>query len=1088
MDYVAKHGYHAYKDAMIVGPLYKTHIDTKFSYDFANFFHPYVGKLVEVLNRGSVADMLAPATQALSEDFFASEYTAHNSAVVSVTGHPKNIDVAEGGPYANYNWELYFHIPLTIAVHLSKTGRYAEAQRWFHLVFDPTCNDTTVDPPGRYWKFLRFRSQDAQYSIAELLGLLQIPDNQAIPDQLRLKKLVLDGYEAIRHKPFHPHAVARTRPLAYQYQTVMKYLDNLIAWGDSLFAQDTVESINEATGRYVLAANLLGPRPQPIPSSGTVRSRSFTQLKAAGLDATGNALVALEGQLPFNLAAPQNPGTGAPEALGTLFGIGRTLYFCVPANTKLLGYWDTVGDRLFKIRHCMNIQGVVRQLALFDPPLDPGMLVKAAAAGIDIGSIVAGTNQPVGPLKALPLIGKANELANEVKSLGGALLAALERGDSEHLALLRQGHERKIHELAQESRFLSWQAARSNTETLLRARANSYEKYRYYLRMLGQAPDGQLVPENLPLDRRNLDEASFDEAYAALVAQYDRELPIMSLPALKLAAGSSPAAQSGASGSGELYLTGSEQGEMDGLALARDSRLAASIAEIIASVLTFIPEFNVNLHFWGMGASSKVFGGSKLSDAVKIGSEVLKTIATYATEQAGITGKTAAHERRADDWKLQANLAARELMHSGRQILGSLLAEQVARHEYETVQAQIANSIEVEAFLNSKFTNEELHNWMSGELSRLYYQWYRFAADVARRAERTMKLQLRRPELDTVDFVAYNHWDAGRKGLLAGESLAMDVRRMELAYHDNNRRELELTRHVSLRQLDPLALLALKATGKASFLVPEWLFDRDYPGHYLRRIKSVALSVPSVVGPYTPLPATLSLTRSTIRVSPLLADDVYARAEDGEDDRFVDVFGPVEQIATSTGSNDSGMFEANLHDDRFLPFEGAGAHSWWTVELPTELRSFDYSTITDVILHMRYTARVAGAVLGDAATTELQTAMAEAGTSGMALLLSMRYDFPTQWSAFVKGNADLAVELSRGYFPYLAAGRDISVGSMTLYAGTRKLVSRTVPVPMTLSDDLNAGDDPVSLTFPSDPTVLKRTIPDAYLVVRYGLE
>ena len=65
----------------------------------------------------------------------------------------------------------------------------------------------------------------------------------------------------------------------------------------------------------------------------------------------------------------------------------------------MLGYWDTVADRLFKIRHCMNIEGVVRPLALFDPPIDPGMLVKAAAAGIDISSIVNGLNQPIGPVR-----------------------------------------------------------------------------------------------------------------------------------------------------------------------------------------------------------------------------------------------------------------------------------------------------------------------------------------------------------------------------------------------------------------------------------------------------------------------------------------------------------------------------------------------------------------------------------------------------------------------------------------------------------------------------------------------------------------
>ena len=47
------------------------------------------------------------------------------------------------------------------------------------------------------------------------------------------------------------------------------------------------------------------------------------------------------------------------------------LYFCVPHNDMLLGYWDTVADRLFKIRYCMNIEGLVRELPLFEPPIDP---------------------------------------------------------------------------------------------------------------------------------------------------------------------------------------------------------------------------------------------------------------------------------------------------------------------------------------------------------------------------------------------------------------------------------------------------------------------------------------------------------------------------------------------------------------------------------------------------------------------------------------------------------------------------------------------------------------------------------------------
>ena len=333
----------------------------------------------------------------------------------------------------------------------------------------------------------------------------------------------------------------------------MKYLDNLIAWGDSLFRQDTIESINEATQRYVLAANILGPRPQRIPSKGTVRPKTFAQLKAQGLDPMGNALVELEGKFPFNLGLPQTQGAD-PDAAGPLFGIGRTLYFCIPRNDKLLGYWDTVADRLFKIRHCMNIEGVVRQLALFDPPLDPGMLVKAAAAGINIGSIVSGLNQPIGPMRCLFLIQKALELAAEVRGLGNALLSAIEKGDGEHLALLRQGHEIKIQQMQQEVRFLQWKQAQESTESLLEAAPARWSD-------TDTTSVCSVCPRTTPPSRTrsrstagNSPRRTSTRPTRALVGQYDKAVAVQAYPQLKLAGDTSPANQSGAAGTGSLYL------------------------------------------------------------------------------------------------------------------------------------------------------------------------------------------------------------------------------------------------------------------------------------------------------------------------------------------------------------------------------------------------------------------------------------------------------------------------------------------------------------------------------------------------------
>ncbi len=1060
-----------------------------FAYTFENFSHPYVEALISQLNRHSVAGMLDPKFLRSLEDslYFNAEYPAHADSTTEVRSHPREIDVSPGGAYSTYNWELFYHIPVAIAVHLSKNQRFAEAQRWFHHVFDPTCTDD-APAPQRWWKFVAFRHGDTT-NIEALLELLGTPDDELTPRQITRKQWVHNSYEAILSKPFDPHGVARARPLAYQYYVVMQYLSNLIAWGDSLFLQYTIETVNEASMLYVLAANILGPRPEKVPQHASSPAKSFAQLKKAQREAMGSTLIELETQIPFNSTLPGPPHkSGKDGQNGSLYGLGESLYFCVPRNETLLRYWDTVADRLFKIRHCMDITGVVRPLALWDPPIDPGMLIKARAAGIDIGSIVSGLNQPVGPLRSLILIQKATELCGELKSLGGALLSAWEKGDAEQLALLRQSHEIKLEQRAQDVRFLQWKQAKEATDALLKSRETTLERYKYYLRLLGQTPDPSAAPDTLKADRRKLTEENFDDAYSALVSEYDKTITLEAFPAINWANGNAPSTQAGASSSGQLYLTDNENAELNThMRTARDTGFAASVANAIAAVLTFIPEINVDLHFWGVGGDSKVTGGSKLSDAVKIGADVLQMIAACERDAAGIAGKTASYERRADDWTLQANLAAHELVQMGRQIIGSLIAEQVAEHEYQNAKTQLANSQEVDHRLRTKFTSADLYGWMQGEIARVYYDFYRFAVDVARRAERTMKRELMRPELDQTDFIQFNYWDTGRKGLLSGEALFLDLKRMEMAYHDNNKRELELTRHVSLRQLDPRALIMLRTTGTCTVSVPEWLYDLDAPGCYMRRIKTVALSLPSVVGPYTSVSCVLTLQRSTIRVSSL-ASSGYARDADNSDDRFVDYLGSTDEIVTSGAVNDSGMFETNLHEERFLPFEGAGAISTWRLELPSQVRAFDYMTISDAILHIRFTARYGGDALGQKATKELQQALTDDSASPLALLLSLPHDFPVEWIAFVNGKGDLAIPIGPNLFPYLTQGRHVQIDSLIAFApgNDGKLSQHTFDVPSEFSDGI--GGVPQTLTLHPDGKVLARSAnAEVFLIAQYHL-
>jgi hypothetical protein len=1068
---------------------WRTYTVQNFRFEFDNFFHPFVGELTAQLNETNVAGMLSPAFlsgPSCTYDYGPNDYIPTRSMnlltrTIYTQLDSQKIDVdLPGGPYAAYNWELSYHIPVAIAVHLSNNQRFAEAQKWFHLVFDPT------DPLGQYWRSFAFSTISTNQNLEQLLTILSTSDVQLNTQDptgalLKIKGQVLAGYNAIMARPFDPFVVARTRPGSFQWYVVMKYLDNLIAWGDSLYMQDTIETINEALLCYVLAANLLGPRPQVMPQPGTTTTRNFLQLKQAGLDRMSNALVTLEAQFPFDtVQLPDSPAGNGTDQSGALFGIGKSLYFCVPQNQTLLGYWDIIADRLFKIRNSENLQGAFQQLPLFDPPLDPGMLVKAAAAGIDISSIVSGLNQPLGPLRALPLIQKSLELASEVKSMGASLLAALEKRDAEHLALLRQRNDVQLQTLTQNVRFLQWKHAEETTNGLIASRASAAERYAYYLRMLGLTPDTSAVPPTLGAQRQELTEDTWSDTYQTLVGVYEAAVATQSFGPLQLDQGSSPSAQSGASGNGQLYLNTSEAAELNThLPTARDTALAASVLNTVASSFTPLPSIDVDLHYWGLGIHSQIFSGQMLAEGVRIAADVLQIEAAWHRDQAGIAGRTAGYQRRADDWKLQANLAARELMTMGKQILASLIAEQVARHDYEIAKTQIQQATAVQNFLQTKLTSEDFYDWMQSQLSGLYYQYYRFACDTARRAEQTMKRELMRAELDATQYIQFNYWDSGHQGLLSGEALYFSLKQLEMAYHDNNKRELELTRHVCLRQLDPVALLTLRITGSCTVTVPEWLFDRDTPGHYMRRIKSVALSIPSVVGPYGSVNATLTLQSSTVRTSSELTDGAYAR-NGQEDMRFVDYFGSTDVVVTSSGTNDSGMFETSLRDDRFLPFEGAGAVSVWNLSLPLTIRAIDYSTIADVILHIRYTARSAGDPLASRATTELKALLKTAGQAGQSLMFCLRYDFPTEWAAFVnaKGNAPFQVSLEKFHFPYVAQSASaLTIDGLTLYAARGQQIGTVSPLSASDIDAITKGIDGAStqaiVSLKADPTVLK---------------
>jgi hypothetical protein len=988
-------------------------------YHFRTHFHPYVPHLLTELDEKDIDGLEALDTRVpeLREDFFEDRYKPgktvmptvvedFGSTPVGVVGElpAKDLDFSPSGGYSVYNWEVFYHVPFTIAVQLSKNQRYAEAQRWFQYIFDPTDN-SSGPTPQRFWKVRPFQVDEVD-QIEEILLNLSTGSDPELSDN------TITAIGAWRDNPFRPHAVARTRPTAYMYKTVMAYLDNLIAWGDSLFRQDTRESINEAMQLYVLAANILGPRPQAVPRKGTIKRETYATL-ADDLDEFGNAARDLEAEIPFDLLPTPQPVKGHPED-ELLRSLGRSLYFCVPRNDKLIGYWDTVGDRLFKIRNSLNLQGVFRQLPLFEPPIDPAMLARAVAAGVDVAAIIAGTDAPPAPVRFQVLLQKALEVCQEVKSLGAQILAALEKKDNEALGVLRAKHESNLLGLAEAVRYAQWQEAIRNKESIERSIDTASQRYAYYELLLGRATSAPQLPAFEALDPAGIANLKLQTTEVAVAPK-----PV-------------PMAVVDAEGA---KLSENEAAEFASLKDAQDAQGTATTMEVLASSMNVIPTFGGNIEPFGIGMTMS-FGGSNIGAIFSAIAAGYRGSSGRSSYEANRISKISSYNRREQEWAHQSNLAAAEVTQLYKQLRAAEIREHLAKREYENHKKQIAQAKDIEDFLTNekrKKTTEDFYLWMKREAQGLHSRCFQFAYDVAKKAERSFRHELGD---ETATFIQMGYL-GGRDGLFAGEKLYLDLKRLDMAYAELNQREYELTKHISLREWYPLALESLRRTGSCSIELAEQIFDLDCPGHYYRRIKSVAVSIPSVTGPYTSVNCNLRLEESKIRKKPTSLGGKWYPDDPSADERFDSFGGSSDSIVTSSSQNDTGMFETNLRDERYLPFEGSGVISKWTLELLGKPRSFDYDTIADVVLTVRYTSR-AGA---PAATVSSE---AEAWLKANAVrLISMRHEFPSEWARFQKTQltagqkAALSFELKEEHFPFRMREMFTNAKRMHLFGRTK---------------------------------------------------
>jgi len=387
-------------------------------------YHPFAHELLTQLSMGDLDGLFAYFANDVSD-----KGDAFGSAPPGTTSPALYHELKR--TYSLYNWEAAFHAPMQLAGRLLQAQQFDTALGMIHRVLNPYAPGTDAK---RFWQFPPFKEIDADNVLEQLFLSLQ-PN---APDT---------AINEWRDKPFQPHVVARNRPSAYMKWVAIQYIQLWIAYGDYYFRQFTLETIPLAIQCYVMASHVYGPLAQTIPQRGKTHAETYNSLLDRW-DAFSNAMVELELVFPFSNQTQFPLGTSnGVVGLANIFGFATTLYFCIPDNPDLRALRTTIDDRLTKIRHCEDINGVYRQLPLFEPPIDPALLVEAAAQGLSLATVLSDLSSPTPNYRFYYLLQKALEMCAELKALGSTFLSIKEKGDAEALAQLRAKHESSIQNL-----------------------------------------------------------------------------------------------------------------------------------------------------------------------------------------------------------------------------------------------------------------------------------------------------------------------------------------------------------------------------------------------------------------------------------------------------------------------------------------------------------------------------------------------------------------------------------------------------------------------------------------------------------------
>ncbi|MCG8293112.1 hypothetical protein [Pseudomonas entomophila] len=333
------------------------------------------------------------------------------------------------------------------------------------------------------------------------------------------------------------------------------------------------------------------------------------------------------------------------------------------------------------------------------------------------------------------------------------------------------------------------------------------------------------------------------------------------------------------------------------------------------------------------------FGGQKPSKTIEVGAYTFKLVSEAADIAKHELRAQAEFELRSQQWQFEAEQASLELQILDKQLLEHdirIKAASIAADEARATQAAHRAEYDI---MTSVFANRPTNLWLIGRLSEIYASAYDATLSLCLMAEACLQYEL--GDFSST-WIKTDGWLDNWRGMLAGEALERDLMLMDVAAIRDNHRPLDIRKDLSLLACMKWTHEDLHAQlegDEVLFTLSPWLFDQDYPGHYLRRIEKVSVSF-KIDGTSSSDPMPAMLTQYSNKV--LLTDDAEGAkhlyvADEGNADNLLRDLRPHQSTAIWSMKEVARNFDLqpSVPDKaRYQPFEGTGLLSSWRLSFP----------------------------------------------------------------------------------------------------------------------------------------------------------